>query len=100
MAAAQLAEWMAGHRVHRPADSPRPAALVKLARLLLWESHLRLLVGKSQVYRIPSGAQPALPFQSVDPSLQRALFDTAARHGVHGPQYAAVRRRLIAAIGD
>lgn len=102
MAAAQLTQWMAGHRERRLADPPRPVVLVKLARLLLWESHLRLLMGKpqSRVYQIRPGPQPVLPFQSVDPSLQTALLDTAARHGVHGPQYAQARRRLIAAISD
>jgi len=71
-----------------------------LARLLLWESHLRLLVGQSQslVYQIPPEAQPLLPFPSVDPALQKALIDTAMRHGAYGPQYAAARQRLISAI--
>jgi len=100
MDARQFTEWMAEHRVRRLDDPPRSVALVMLARLLLWESHLRLLVGQSQslVYQIPPEAEPVLPFQSVDPSLQQALIDTAMRYGVNGPQYAAARQRLISAI--
>ena len=96
----QLTEWLAEDRQRRPADTSRPVALVMLARLLLWESHLRLLMGqaRSRVYQIPPAAQPVPPFESVDPALQTALVDAAVHHGVHGPQYAQARQRLIAAI--
>ncbi|MGN6580574.1 MAG: EAL domain-containing protein [Bordetella sp.] len=101
MTAPALAEWMAAHRVCRPADPPSQASLVMLARLLLWESHLRLLINRPQslIYQVTPEMRPVLPFPSVDAALQLAMLDAAVHHGMNGGHYAQARQNLIAAIG-
>lgn len=101
MRATEISDWMAENRT-RPANVPQPSAVLpKLAQLLLWESYLRLLTNKarSRLRRLSSTGKSTLPFRFVTPALQRALLNAAARHGIHGPEYAQARRQLVAAIG-
>lgn len=102
MTSAALVDWMSAHRVCRPVDHPSQASFVMLARLLLWESHLRLLIDRPQalLYQITPEMRPVLPFTCVAPALQLALLDAAVHHGMHGVHYAQARRHLIVAISE
>ena len=99
MPVAQFTDWMKQHRhVYEVPDQKSPKGhLARLAKLLIWESHLKLLFGspRSRVVEFPEAYKPILPFRSVDPELQMSLLDAAMNHGVVSPQYLAARGRLL-----
>ncbi|WP_296651575.1 EAL domain-containing protein [Paraburkholderia sp.] len=102
MPAAQFTDWMRRHGdAYEAPDRMYPKGfLARLAKLLIWEFHVRLLFGTSlsRVVELPVDYTPIPPFRSVDPGLQTALLDAAMKHGIAGPQYLAARERLIAAL--
>ncbi len=58
MPAPDLAEWMGKNGRFTLADRRRPAsALAKLARLLVWEEHLHLLLGEAPACGRPAGTR-------------------------------------------
>jgi diguanylate cyclase (GGDEF)-like protein len=102
MPAAALSEWMQqyGETWEAP-DRVNPVGhLARLAKLLIWESHLQLLFGssRSRVFEIPAANVPLLPFTSVDTDLQMSLLDAARYHGMTASEYSTARERLIAAL--
>jgi len=103
MPAARFSEWMheQGSASARPDAAAPQGYLAKLARLLIWESHLQLLFGlpQSRVYPLPERSVPVLPFESVDCAVQNALVDAAMSEGVASAAYRAARERLIEALG-
>ncbi|WP_233870454.1 diguanylate cyclase [Paraburkholderia adhaesiva] len=102
MPAAGLTEWMRQHcEAWEAPDRANPEGhLARLAKLLIWETHLRLLFGssRSRVFEIQPADVPILPFESVDAALQMSLLDAARHHGTFAPEYLAARERLIAAL--
>ncbi|MEM5328791.1 diguanylate cyclase [Paraburkholderia sp. JHI2823] len=102
MPAAQFTDWMRIHAdAYRPAGPADPSGrFARLAKLLIWDSHLHLLFGpaQSRVYEFATTRRPVLPFTSISAALQTSLLDAAMRHGISGPEYRAARERLIAAL--
>lgn len=103
MPAAGFTDWMRQHSDGWEApDRMNPSGhLARLAKLLIWESHLQLLFGSSQsrVFEIQTGFTPIIPFGSIDAALQMSLLDAARNHGMAAPDYLAAREKLIAALG-
>jgi diguanylate cyclase (GGDEF)-like protein len=102
MPAIAFTDWVQKHGEDWKApDRANPGGhLARLAKLLIWESHLQLLFGslRSRVFEIQASNVPMLPFISVDADLQMSLLDAAQHHGMAAPQYLAARERLIAAL--
>lgn len=102
MPATQFADWLRQQdRTCQTSDRMYAGGqLARLAKLLIWESHLRLLFGaaRSRVYEFSTDDAPVLPFRSISPVLQLALLEAAMNQGVAGPEYLAAREKLIAAL--
>jgi EAL domain-containing protein (putative c-di-GMP-specific phosphodiesterase class I) len=101
MPAARFTEWITEYRENEGRGKKHCSGrLVELAKLLLWESHIRPILRRVQVqlFEVPASPRPALPFSSVEPVLQVALLDAAYNHGVDGSEYVIARNRLIEAI--
>lgn len=102
MPAIAFADWMQQQReAWKAPDRANPGGhLARLAKLLIWESHLQLLFGssRSRVFEIHATNAPMLPFTSIDAGLQMSLLDAARHHGMDAPEYLAARESLIAAL--
>lgn len=102
MPAAEFAHWIRqyGDAYEVPDRMYPRGPLARLAKLLIWESHLQLLFGswQSRVVEIPEDYTPIPPFGAVDPALQTSLLDAAMKNGMAGPEYLTARERLIAAL--
>lgn len=100
--AAQFADWKREHgEAYAAPDHMNPRGyLAKLAKLLIWETHLSLLFGaaQSRVYELPLESAPILPFRHVDAALQTALHGAAMTHGIHSAHYRAAREKVIEAL--
>jgi hypothetical protein len=77
-------------------------AMFRLAKLLIWESHVNLLYGSphSRVYEIAKNETLVLPFLSVNHRLQAAMLGAAVEHGTASAQYRAARERVIAELSQ
>lgn len=104
MAAAHFTDWMRQHALaYEVPDRMYPKGLfARLAKLLIWESHLQLMSGPVQscVHEIATASVPVSAFRSINPVLQRSLLEEAMNQGMAGPEYLAARERLIAVLCD
>jgi len=100
--AALFTDWMRAHgQVWEAPDRMYPKGnLARLAKLLIWESHLQLLFGPaaSRVYEISTMETAILPFCSLNAALQTPLLEAARNHGTASPEYRAAREELITAL--
>ncbi|MFC5427314.1 diguanylate cyclase [Paraburkholderia denitrificans] len=102
MPAARFTDWIRLHgATYQIPDRMYPRGyLAKLAKLLIWESHVQLLFGSAQsrVLEFSDGHTPVLPFRMIDPELQTSLLGAAMNHGIAGSEYHAAREKLIAVL--
>jgi len=106
------ADIVQGYVVSRPVDSPSlmewletyepPAApdrhaprsfAAKLARLLVWEEHLHLLLEEQEAVQVEINRD--LPFERVDVTVQRNLINAAKRYRIGSREYQRVRQQLV-----
>ncbi|MGN6579737.1 MAG: EAL domain-containing protein [Bordetella sp.] len=123
MPAEEIPRWIrAGELPELPEAEKACSLLARLARLLVWEERLQLvLVAQSRtgasgaprrLYTDPhealrhasalslsqDGIDLALPFDDADPQLQQALVIAAVNHGLYGQEYAQARQALVQAL--
>lgn len=100
MGAAELSEWVRRTPLPTAPDARDPKSqLAKLARLLLWEEYVHLLLIEA-----PASATrarpvlPELPFRSIDRVIQEALLSAAVDYGPDSAEYERARQHLIEAL--
>lgn len=124
MTAQELTRWMRQQTLPQIPDPQQPRSLLaKLARLLIWEEHLHLLVDESPERKKTAfgtlaarGAFPprarvnrgdnrsvgemeqSLPFLTIDPAMQQALILAAVNHGLRSTEYSQARQQLVLAL--
>jgi len=120
MPADEIPRWMrSGELPELPEPGQARSLLARLARLLIWEERLQLVLsdwssagasgGPRLLYADPrealrhanalslsqDGIGLALPFDEADPRPQQALVMAAVNHGLYGPEYAQARQALV-----
>ncbi|AOY94614.1 hypothetical protein BKK79_22065 [Cupriavidus sp. USMAA2-4] len=126
MSSGQLLEWLAGRQARLPASPPAPGStLARLARLLVWEETLHLLLREAPERTADGGADAPPPGAAgagprhaslagmaellLAPAPPRArsrhlhqrmhdLLHAAWSHGPRSPAYAAARERLVSTL--
>ena len=123
MPADEIPRWIrSGELPELPEPHRARSLLARLARLLIWEERLQLVLsdrsgaGTSGGPRRPytdshealrhanalslsqDGIDLALPFDDADPQPQQALVMAAVNHGLYGQEYAQARQALVQAL--
>ena len=96
----QITAWLSEHRVY-PEPARTHGVLEQLARLLIWEECLYLLRDEALAAASEGDADiasPALPFDTIDPGLQRVFMLAAINQGPGSPEYREVREKLMQAL--
>lgn len=123
MPADEIPRWMrSGELPDLPEPGQARSLLARLARLLIWEERLQLVLtdrsgagasgGPLRLHTDPrealryanalsiaqDGTELVLPFDNADLPTQQALVMAAVNHGLYGQEYAQARQALVQAL--
>lgn len=94
----KMTAWLSANPVY-PESTRELSVLGQMARLLIWEECLYLLRDEASAAGPDTDiTPPVLPFDIIDPGLQRVFMLAAINQGPGSPEYRQIREKLMQAL--
>lgn len=103
MPAQQFTEWLESRLADCVPERQTHCALTELARFLLWEEQLHMLLNPpsasgNYLRGISREAIPVLSLDCIDLDVEHSVVSAALDHGLQSPRYRAVREQVLATL--